>query len=111
MKLQEAYASEANAIGGWGMIGYVAPGAAKAGDQGNTTNFTYTGKVTANGSVAITAGATEAWHAASNVDLNECKTGKGWNIDVADAGTGNSLKYTATTDCPQLTPSFEKIGK
>ena len=112
VKLQDAYASEANAIGGWKSIGYVAPGAAKAGDQGTTTNFTYTGSVEAAGSVLITAGATAAWKSVNNVALNECKANAGsWTVDLADAGTGNSLKYTATTNCAELTPSFEKIGK
>ena len=110
VKLQEAYASEANAIGGWKMIGYVAPGAATAGVTGTTTNFTYTGSVTADGSVAITTGATEAWKAVNNVALNECSGGQ-WKIDVTNSGTGNSVKYDATTTCAQLTPTFEKIGK
>lgn len=109
VKLQEAYASEANAIGSWKMIGYVAPGAAKAGDQGTTTNFTYTSGMTTE-SVAITDGATGAWKAVNNVALNECSSGN-WQIDVVNSGTGNSVKYNATTTCAQLTPTFEKIGK
>ena len=113
VKLQDAYASEANAIGGWKLIGYVAPGAAKAGDQGTTTSFTYTGSVTADQTIAISgADKADAWKAANNVALNECKVNTGaWTIKVSDSGTGNSLKYTAETNCDELTPSFEKIGK
>ena len=40
VKLQDAYASEANKVGSWKLIGYVAPGAKSAGDIGETTNFT-----------------------------------------------------------------------
>ena len=113
IKLQDAYASEANAIGGWKKIGYVAPGATKAGDTGNTTNFTYTGSVTADATVAIAgANQADAWKASNTVALNECAIGAGnWTVTVADAGTGNSLSYTATTACDELTPSFSKIGK
>ena len=46
MKLQDAYASEANKAGTWKSIGYVAPGAKNAGDEGVTTNFTYSGLIT-----------------------------------------------------------------
>ena len=41
MKLQDAYASEANKVGSWELIGYVAPGAKSAGEAGETTNFKY----------------------------------------------------------------------
>ena len=65
VKLQQAYAAESNAAGGWTLIGYTAPGT-----NGVTTNFTYTGAIDANGS---TADATvNAWKAAPNVDLNDC---------------------------------------
>ena len=113
IKLQDAYASEANAIGGWKKIGYVAPGATKAGDTGNTTNFTYTGSVTADATIAIDgANQADAWKASNKVALNECAPNTGnWAVKVIGNSNGNSLSYDATTGCDELTPSFTKIGK
>ena len=111
IKLQDAYASEANKVGTWQLIGYVAPGASKAGDDGSTTNFTYTGSVTAAADIAEFS-KDGAWKAQNNVALNDCVKDQGyWSIKVEDASNGNSLKYTATTSCSALTPSFENIGK
>lgn len=67
MKLQEAYASESNAIGGWTLIGYQAPGS-----SGTTTTDTK-----------------DAWKAAANVALNDCPSGSTWDIEVKmDAAKG-----------------------
>ena len=60
VKLQDAYVSESNMIGGWKKIGYVMNAA---------TNFTYAGD-TENGTVAVTVGKTDAWNATSNVALH-----------------------------------------
>ena len=109
--MQDAYASEANKVGTWQLIGYVAPGASKAGDQGTTTNFTYTGAVEAAADIANFS-KENAWKAVNNVALNDCtKDGGSWSVKVEDASNGNSLKYTAATTCSALTPSFENIGK
>lgn len=111
MKLQDAYASEANKVGTWQLIGYVAPGASAAGSSANTTNFAYSGAVTAEADISNFSGA-NGWTASNRVALNDCGIGTGnWNVAVAAATNGNSLTYTATTACPQLTPSFDKIGK
>lgn len=41
MKLQQAYISEAVAIGNWQIIGYKGPGESKTITSSATTNFTY----------------------------------------------------------------------
>ena len=111
MKLQDAYASESNKVGTWTLIGYVAPGAASAGATGTTTNFTYTGSIAAETAIGEFQGG-NGWTASNNSALNECAIGTGnWNIAVAANTNGNSLSYTASTACPQLTPSFDKIGQ
>ncbi len=109
IKLQDAYASEANVIGNWKSIGYVAPGASAAGSDGATTNFTYTSTIT-DGTPIASANVADSWKAVNNVALNECSSGN-WSIATKDIGNGNGLGYEATTSCPELTPSFSKIGK
>jgi hypothetical protein len=32
-------------------------------------------------------------------------------VAIKGNSNGNSVRYEATTDCDQLTPSFEKIGQ
>ena len=111
IKLQDAYASEANKVGTWQLIGYVAPGASAAGSSSTTTNFAYTGGVTAEADI-VGFTATSGWNAQNRVALNECAANTGnWNFQVAAASNGNSLTYTSSTACTQLTPSFDKIGK
>ena len=110
MKLQQAYAAESNAAGGWTLIGYTAPGT-----NGVTTNFTYTGAI---GVGESTANATDnAWKAAPNVDLNDCaSSGSSWQIKVIP-GDGGSVAFEATITesatgaCQALTPTFTKIGQ
>ena len=63
VKLQDAYVSESNLVGTWAKIGYVAPGAAKAGDDGTTTNFTYTGAIESDTLAVAGLGKTEGWKA------------------------------------------------
>ena len=54
----------------------------------------------------------DAWVAKNKPALNDCaaNTGK-WDIAIKANSNGNSVSYTASTNCPQLTPSFDKIGK
>ena len=60
VKLQEAYASESNAIGGWTLIGFQAPGS-----SGTTTTDTE-----------------DAWKAAANVALNDSPSDSAWDIEA-----------------------------
>ena len=114
VKLQDAYVSESNQLGTWELVGYVAPGASSAGQTSpQTTNFTYYGTGIASAtSIDASTSVASAWKADNRVALNDCAINAGnWNIAIAANTNGNSVSYTATTDCDQLTPSFEKIGK
>lgn len=109
VKLQQAYAAESNAAGGWTLIGYTAPGT-----NGVTTNFTYTGAIGADSS---TANATDsAWKAKPNVNLNDCASSSSWQVKVTP-GAGGSVAFDATISestagaCQALTPTFTKIGQ
>ena len=112
VKLQDAYVSESNLVGKWAKIGYVAPGAAKAGDPGTTTNFTYTGAITDTVAVA-TLQKTEGWKAAARVALNDCIVNSAWTVSVKGNENGNSVSYEADPPAcgDALTPTFNKIGK
>lgn len=115
--------SESNKVGSWKLIGYVAPGAKKAEEEGATTNFAYkAGNPDVDGDASdITSfkTATKVWGAANIVALNECETqaktagldDAHWSISITANSNGNSVTYTASTDCDQLTPTFENIGK
>lgn len=115
VKLQDAYVSESNLVGTWAKIGYVAPGAPKAGEDGTTTNFTYTGAITVDTlAVADLSEFKEGWKAAARVALNDCPpTASAWTVSVKGNTNGNSVSYKA--DPPEcgvaLTPTFNKIGK
>ena len=115
--------SESNAVGSWKLIGYVAPGATSAATEGATTNFGYlagTPAVDANSATAIStySSATKVWGARNLVALNDCAaqasaalSAANWSISITANSNGNSVSYTAATNCAQLTPSFDKIGK
>ena len=114
VKLQDAYFSEQNKYGGWGMIGYTAPGEGSSTSfKGNT--FTYKAESLAWNS-EDTAEHAKAW-VASNTQtaLNDCAKDNEWTIKLNTVGATLTTSYTvaAPTDnnCKVLTPSFEKIGK
>ena len=114
IKLQDAYVSESNSLGSWTLIGYVAPGASSATQTSpQTTNFTYSGPgVSSATSINASTDVDNAWKADNRVALNDCAIGAGhWKVEIKGNANGNSVSYEATTDCDQLTPSFEKIGK
>ncbi|MDD5944003.1 hypothetical protein [Fibrobacter sp.] len=124
MKLQQAYISEAVAIGNWQIIGYKGPGEEKnhgiasGGAKSETTNFTYedAASVFTDNTVALATGITAGWGASNKANLNDCTAGKNWTIDVAKAtGSEGDATFTATvstaSDCTSLTPNFNKIGK
>ena len=121
MKLQDAYASEANKIGSWKLIGYVAPGATSASTTGTTTNFVYNAGT--NPAIAAETGVdiagleeTVVWGASNSVALNDCSAqttttaaDANWKIAVKAASNGNSILYKASTNCTQLTPTFANM--
>ena len=112
VKLQEAYASESNAIGGWTLIGYQAPGSSVA-SGGKTTNFTYTGAL--GGNSTSTTAVSEAWKAAANVALNDCPINSTWTLQTNIASATGVVSFTAAlgseSKCLTLTPNFKLIGK
>ena len=124
MKLQQAYISEAVAIGNWQIIGYKGPGEeddagdATGGAKSHTTNFEYTDAASGytNNTVALATGIT-GWSASNKANLNDCTAGKNWTLAVAKAESGSEgdAVFTAdvatTSDCTSLTPNFSKIGK
>lgn len=108
VKMQQAFISEAMAIGNWTIIGYKAPG---TGDQ--TTNFTYAGYKTGgtDNTVAIDA-STVGWQAGNRAKLNDCGiAADNWSVTVVGTGGASEATFTSATKCPDLTPTFETIGK
>ena len=129
MKLQDAYASEANKFGSWKLIGYVAPGAKSASETGETANFKYYAgtapaiddadgyALSGEGDKVFAEGV--VWGAVNTVALNECNiqsataaANANWKVTAKAASNGNSLLYKAevSTDCKQLTPTFEALS-
>lgn len=121
VKLQQAYISEAVAVGNWVIIGYSGPGTADADKLGSSaTNFTYSddGSYNAN-TAALGATAIEGWSATNKANLNDCPAGKNWTVSVkaSESGTAGEATFTAaiasanTAGCTPLTPNFDKVGK
>ncbi len=110
VKLQQAYVSESNVLGGWTMIGYSAPGASDNASSSHTTNFGYNSSIAA-GSTTNTTIAND-WAAASLVDLNDCGKGGTWAI-TSTPGDGGTVTFEASitgNGCAPLTPSYCKIS-
>ena len=103
MKLQEAYASENNAVGTWTQIGYKDPG---AGNNHMTTNFDYSAKATTTDGM---------WQAKNRVALNDCEANNTWELKTEYSSSTGNLTTTATSsnaaECvTALTPNFCKIS-
>lgn len=108
VKMQQAYISEAMAIGNWTIIGYKAPG------TGNkTTNFTYAGFMTdGTGNTVALSTSTVGWQAGNNAKLNDCNIGAdNWKVTVVGTEGASEGTFTSTTSCTDLTPTFHTIGK
>ena len=88
--MQDAYFVDQQKVGSWTDIGYTAP---------TSTNFKYE---------AGTAG-TSDWQATALFDDDgKCATGKVWTVAVN--AQSKKVKYTASDNCPALTPNFKNIG-
>ena len=110
LKLQQAYVSESNALGGWKLIGYNGPGESKDATSTQTTNFQYYGGIEAS---STTTAATVDWTAKARVDLNECAKNSTWDVKSTpgDGGTVTfAVKMSDATNCTSLTPSYCKIS-
>ena len=125
VKLQDAYVSESNKVGSWKLIGYVAPGAKSASEEG--ANFKYyagtSPAIDATEGLALSGegGFAESvvWGAVNTAALNECAlqsetaaANANWKVSAKAASNGNSLLYKAevSTNCKQLTPTFEALS-
>ncbi|WP_406539382.1 type IV pilin protein [Fibrobacter sp.] len=105
VKLQEAYASENNAVGTWADIGYKGPGEQTANNASTskTASFGYSNTAAGN------------WIATSTVALNDCNSGSTWTVTTAYTATTGSITTTATSsDKPNcvvpLVPNFCKLA-
>ena len=113
MKLQDAYISEAVAIGNWQIIGYTAPGSGTA-TSGSTTNFNYAqGGTYANNTIAANPSGTEVWTATAKANLNDCGAGDTWGVQVTvseDSKVSFATGMSDEANCLTLTPNFKNIG-
>lgn len=110
MKLQQAYVSESNVLGGWTMIGYSAPGSSDNASSSHKTNFGYKSSIAA-GSTTSTR-SNKDWEAVNNVPLNDCAASGSWSI-TSVPGTGGTVTFEANitgNGCEPLTPSYCKIA-
>lgn len=122
MKLQQAYISEAVAVGDWGIIGYKGPGTPDATTpklKSATTNFTYSdGGSYTNNTATLGGTAVKGWSAQNKTKLNDCgSAADNWKVEVkAATATGSSqgdaaFTSTVASACTDLTPQFGSIGK
>ena len=126
MKLQQAYISEAVAVGNWQIIGYKGPGdntkgSTTGGDKSGTTNFKYAdGATYTNNTTTLGDDEVVGFVVANQAKLNDCaaKTGDAsssnynWQVTVKKSTSSEGdATFTATTNCTELTPNFDKIGK
>ena len=112
--MQQAYISEAVAIGNWKIIGYSAPG---------SNNFDYSeGTISwSNNTTALGSTAVDGWNAKNNVKLNDCGNGQiNWKMSIkasttsgaaaGDAEFAAGVSDKANYRCLELTPNFLTIG-
>ena len=117
MKLQDAYISEKgdSTIGSWYYIGYSAPGewttkpSSGVAGVSASTNFTYTESTTSSEKISA---AVVGFEASNKVKLNECAPAANWTITMsASASVSGGVAFAAATNCPELTATFDNIGK
>jgi len=109
VKLQDAYAAERNAAGGWTLIGYTEP---------TSNNFTYTGSgITADATVELTSlNGTLGWQAVNKVALNDCEASGNnackWQVQLDNGTKGGQISYATclSANAKPLTANFEAIG-
>ena len=109
MKLQDAFAAERNAAGGWTLIGYTAP---------TSNNFTYSGIGIDADKTAELAGLSNSlgWAAVNKVALNDCEASGNKvckrQVQLSKGSKGGQISYSTclSTDAKPLTANFEAIG-
>ena len=109
MKLQDAFAAERNAAGGWTLIGYTAP-------TSNTITYCDLG-IDADKTAELAGLSNSLGWAAENKDEindseasgnNACK----WQIQLSQGAKGGQISYSAclSANAKPLTANFEAIG-
>ena len=119
VKLQQAYISEAVAIGNWSVIGYKGPGdntaaGSSAGASSSTNNFNYKDATGYNDNTITLATGATGFTAGNKAKLNDCDVGDHWTISIAAGDAAGEATFTPgdlDADCLQLTPNFSQIGK
>lgn len=118
MKLQQAYISEAVAFGTWKIIGYKGPGdntnGTNGGSKSTTTNFDYadaTSGFTNESASLATARNIVGLTVSNKAKLNDCSPAANWKVTLTNNAGDTDGTFDATTDCAELTPSFNTIGK
>ena len=106
VKLQDAYAAERNAVGGWTLIGYTKPA---------SNNVNYAGAVGASATIELNGSLnTIGWQAQNTVALNDCTASSCfWDITLDDAGAkGGQINYAAclSANAAPLTANFTAIS-
>lgn len=114
VKMQQAYISEAMAIGDWEIIGYKGPGSEIDKKSSETTNFKYNDADSYDDhTVALGGTAVVGLTATNKAKLNDCKVDSEWKVTVSgDAGDSQGVFKTDADDdeCKVLTPTFVTIG-
>lgn len=120
MKLQQAYISEAVAVGNWSVIGYKGPGDNTNADgdgaaTSTTNNFDYTdASGWSNNTAELGSTGVVGFSATNKAKLNDCDSDDHWTLTVAEGSAAGEATFTPSTlsaDCLQLTPNWKQIGK
>ena len=125
VKLQQAYVSEAVAVGNWTIIGYKGPGSVKTagtatgGEVSYTNNFEYRDAASGytDNTTTLGSSAVQGWTAKNVAKLNDCDIGENWYVEVAQGSSAGEATFSAkiatdnSADCTPLTPNFSQIGK
>ncbi|MBR4008505.1 prepilin-type N-terminal cleavage/methylation domain-containing protein [Fibrobacter sp.] len=114
INMQDAYFQESNHLGGWGDIGYSAPGTRTNTSSYSSNVFSYS-TTTADG---VTTTASANWVAVPTTKLNDCaaNTANAWVLTAtigATDGTATAAQYvpTGVAACTQLTASWSGLSR
>lgn len=109
VKLQDAFAAERNAVGGWKLIGYTVPA---------SNNFSYAGAIGESVTVEISSSLESVgWQANNKVVLNDCTVSSNagtcfWDVKLSQGANSGQIAYAAclTDNAAPLTANFTAIS-
>ena len=120
IKLQDVYAHEHHAVGGWTTIGYFGPGTEIKGFSDaqvatSTAHFTYWSVIDPNGKCDnVGRSETRAWVATSKTALNDCPSEHQWGVQAWIDRKDNRLGIETWLDdeehCLPLAATFLYLG-